>query len=73
MKTRIIRNKKILNLGFRTKKGTNHFTLRALFTQKINKEIRILQQYNPHRDCEALRAHPERFEQLRGDYPLRRE
>ena len=38
-----------------------------------NEEIRILQQYNPHRDCEALRAHPERFEQLRGDYPLRRE
>lgn len=39
----------------------------------LNEEIRILQQYNPHRDCEALRAHPERFEQLRGDYPLRRE
>lgn len=38
-----------------------------------NEEIRILQQYNPHRDCEALRAHPELFEQLRGDYPLRRE
>lgn len=29
--------------------------------------------YNPHTDCEALRSHPERFEQLRGDYHLRRE
>lgn len=38
-----------------------------------DENIRILQQYNPHRDCEALRAHPELFEQLRGDYPLRRE
>ncbi len=42
-------------------------------TYTPNEELRILQQYNPHRDCEALRAHPERFEQLRGDYPLRRE
>lgn len=32
-----------------------------------------LQMYDPRRDCEALRLHPERFEQLRGDYPLRRE
>ena len=32
-----------------------------------------LQMYDPRRDCQALRAHPERFEQLRGDYPLRRE
>lgn len=38
-----------------------------------NPDIRQLQMYNPHRDCEALRAHPELFEQLRGDYPLRRE
>lgn len=42
-------------------------------TYTPNEKLRILQQYNPHRDCEALRAHPERFEQLRGDYPLRRE
>lgn len=42
-------------------------------TYDPNEEIRILQQYNPHRDCEILRAHPERFEQLRGDYPLRKE
>ena len=34
---------------------------------------RQLQAYNPHRDCEALRACPALFEQLRGDYPLRRE
>lgn len=32
-----------------------------------------LQIYDPRRDCAALRRHPERFEQLRGDYPLRRE
>jgi erythronate-4-phosphate dehydrogenase len=32
-----------------------------------------LQLYNPHRDCEALRRHPEDFEALRGNYPLRRE
>lgn len=32
-----------------------------------------LQMYDPRRDCEALRAHPEQFEKLRGDYPLRRE
>lgn len=38
-----------------------------------DEDIRILQQYNPHRDCDALRANPELFEQLRGDYPLRRE
>lgn len=29
--------------------------------------------YDPRRDSEALKLHPERFEQLRGDYPLRRE
>ena len=32
-----------------------------------------LQMYDPRRDCDALRAHPELFEKLRGDYPLRRE
>ena len=32
-----------------------------------------LQMYDPRRDCEALRAHPEQFEYLRGNYPLRRE
>ncbi len=29
--------------------------------------------YDPRRDSDALKAAPERFEQLRGDYPLRRE
>lgn len=38
-----------------------------------DENIRQLQMYNPHRDCDALRLHPELFEQLRGDYPLRRE
>lgn len=32
-----------------------------------------LQMYDPRRDSEALKAHPELFETLRGDYPLRRE
>lgn len=32
-----------------------------------------LQMYNPRRDSEALKQHPELFEKLRGDYPLRRE
>lgn len=29
--------------------------------------------YDPRRDSDALRARPEAFERLRGDYPLRRE
>lgn len=32
-----------------------------------------LQLYDPTRDSEALKNAPERFEKLRGDYPLRRE
>ena len=32
-----------------------------------------LAMYNPRRDDQALRLHPECFEKLRGDYPLRRE
>lgn len=39
----------------------------------MDTNIRQLQMYNPHRDYDALLAHPEQFEQLRGDYPLRRE
>lgn len=35
--------------------------------------VRQLQMYNPHTDCDMLRAHPELFEQLRGDYVLRKE
>lgn len=38
-----------------------------------NEAIRQLQIYDPRRDCAELRNHPELFEQLRGDYPLRRE
>ena len=33
----------------------------------------ILYTYDVARDCEALRAAPEQFEKLRGDYPVRRE
>lgn len=33
----------------------------------------FLQTYNPEEDCRRLREHPECFEQLRGNYPLRRE
>lgn len=29
--------------------------------------------YDPRRDSNALKTHPELFEKLRGDYPLRRE
>lgn len=32
-----------------------------------------LQLYNPHTDSRALKSHPEMFEELRGNYPLRRE
>lgn len=32
-----------------------------------------LEMYDPRRDSEALKLHPELFEKLRGDYPLRRE
>ena len=32
-----------------------------------------LQMYDPRKDSEALKIQPELFEQLRGDYPLRRE
>ena len=32
-----------------------------------------LQMYDPRRDSEALKQHPELFEKLRGDYPIRRE
>lgn len=32
-----------------------------------------LQMYDPRKDSETLKSHPELFEKLRGDYPLRRE
>lgn len=36
-------------------------------------EEAYLQMYDPRRDSNALKQHPELFEKLRGDYPLRRE
>lgn len=36
-------------------------------------EEALLRIYNPQSDFERLRQFPEQFEQLRGDYPLRRE
>ena len=44
----------------------------SIITAK-NKEEAYLQMYNPRRDSNALKSHPEFFEKLRGDYPLRRE
>lgn len=41
--------------------------------QANTKAEALLHIYNPHRDSQALKHHPECFEQLRGDYPLRRE
>lgn len=38
-----------------------------------SEEDALLAIYDPRRDSEALKAHPECFEQLRGNYPLRRE
>lgn len=38
-----------------------------------DENVRQLQMYNPHVDCEALRTHPEAFEQLRSEYHLRKE
>ena len=41
--------------------------------QAKSHEDAILQIYNPVEDSKRLKAHPELFETLRGDYPLRRE
>ena len=38
-----------------------------------NHEEALLQMYNPTADSNRLKSHPELFETLRGDYPLRRE
>ena len=60
-----------------------HFQLKADFHLELpadpnapyseDENTRILQQYDPFRDYRELRTNPEKFEQLRGDYPLRRE
>ena len=41
--------------------------------QADSRACALLQIYNPHTDSRKLKSHPECFEQLRGDYPLRRE
>lgn len=38
-----------------------------------SREEALLDIYNPHNDSRELKHHPECFERLRGDYPLRRE
>jgi erythronate-4-phosphate dehydrogenase len=38
-----------------------------------SREEALLKIYNPHTDSRALKTTPSLFEQLRGDYPLRRE
>jgi erythronate-4-phosphate dehydrogenase len=62
------------------KQADFHITLPDNPNQTLSQDenVRVLQLYNPHiynphKDCEELRAHPELFEQLRGDYHLRRE
>lgn len=47
--------------------------LPATFNPSEDKEELALQLYNPHRDDLRLKAHPELFEEMRGNYPLRRE
>lgn len=42
-------------------------------TYSADPEEAFLQVYDPTRDSDALKQHPEEFEQLRGNYPLRRE
>lgn len=43
------------------------------FSYSKNAEEAYLQVYNPMQDCKWLRSNPEEFEQIRGNYPLRRE
>lgn len=42
-------------------------------TYSSDPEEAFLQVYDPTRDSDALKSHPEAFEHLRGNYPLRRE
>lgn len=61
-----------------------HFGIKAQYTitppappsstiSAENEADALLQIYDPRRDSNALKQHPEQFERLRGDYPLRRE
>ena len=45
----------------------------AYYPEKAVAPDSPLRLYDPRRDSDALKAHPEDFEKLRGDYPLRRE
>lgn len=45
----------------------------ATALKKLSGKELALQLYNPRRDSDALKKHPEQFEQLRENYPLRRE
>ena len=45
----------------------------AYYPEKVVAPGSPLRLYDPRRDSDALKAHPEDFEKLRGDYPLRRE
>lgn len=47
--------------------------LPSTFIPDSDAEELSLQLYNPHHDSNRLKQHPENFEKLRGDYPLRRE
>lgn len=47
--------------------------LPASFVPAANLQERALQLYDPRCDSRRLKEHPEQFEQLRGNYPLRRE
>ncbi|MCD8202073.1 MAG: 4-phosphoerythronate dehydrogenase [Prevotella sp.] len=48
-------------------------TLPNSFVPSDDEEIRHLQLYNPIEDSAHLKASPEKFEQLRNEYPVRRE
>ena len=61
-----------------------HFGIKANYTispmqpenrliQATTLEEALLKIYDPCQDSNRLKSHPEQFEQLRGDYPLRRE
>lgn len=41
--------------------------------QTTSRKEALLEMYNPMNDSSSLKEHPELFENLRGDYPLRRE
>lgn len=47
--------------------------LPADFQPSSEKDVLALQLYNPQNDSNLLKLHPEKFEELRGNYPLRRE